>query len=77
MVRDLRGRARIGQEQLATAAGLSRSTINKLERGTTSDPELTTLLRIAHALTREGADPTAVATAMAQLVSAFADEPTP
>jgi len=50
MLRDLRGRARIGQEQLAAAAGLNRSTVNKLERGMTRDPELMTLVRIAHAL---------------------------
>jgi len=77
MVRDLRGRARIGQEQLAAEAGLSRSTINKLERGMTSDPELVTLVRIACALTHDVGDPLAVATAVVQLISAFADEPTP
>jgi transcriptional regulator with XRE-family HTH domain len=72
-VRDLRGRARMGQEHLAAAAGLSRSTIDKLERGMTSDPGLMTLVRVAHALARDAEDPIAVAATTAQLVSTFAD----
>jgi transcriptional regulator with XRE-family HTH domain len=75
MVRDLRGRARMGQEGLAAAAGLNRSTLERIERGMTSDPELMTLVRIAHALTREVKDPTAVARATAYLVSVFSHEP--
>jgi transcriptional regulator with XRE-family HTH domain len=77
MVRDLRGRARIGQDRLAILAGLSRSTVNKFERGMTSDPELMTLVRVAYALTRNVEDPRAVERAGMQLVSAFAGEPQP
>lgn len=48
-IRDARRRKRLSQERLATAIGLDRRTIQRIERAET-DPKLTWLLRIAMVL---------------------------
>jgi transcriptional regulator with XRE-family HTH domain len=45
-----RARCRLSQEDLADRAGVSRPTISRIERGTSSDVGLDTIERIAHAL---------------------------
>ena len=53
-LRRLRQKARLTQQQLATAAGLAITSLAQIERGAGGDPRLSTLLALAGTL---GVDP--------------------
>jgi transcriptional regulator with XRE-family HTH domain len=72
---DRRARARLTQAQLAVLAGVSKSTIQKLERGSTRDPALLTVVHVAHGLSRAGAEAPGLDALAVRLVHAFVSEP--
>lgn len=55
-LRALRETAGLTQKQLAAAAGVRLATLSELETGTTTDPRLSTLAKLADALGVKVAD---------------------
>src|SRR5271156_5215988 len=54
LLRELRRRARLTQQELADAAGTSLRTVSDLERGVATTPQKETVRRLADALTLIG-----------------------
>ena len=75
-VREVRARAPMSQAELARLSGVSRNAIVKIERARTDDPELLTIVQLAHGLGCGRGKPAEIEALVMSFARVFAGERT-